>query len=143
MEGETMKQVHAAFSGNDLDYRHAAEMAMLLAAEDAEIIDPVLVAWCDRKTGHTSPVIEGSDPRTRWHDYGVSHGGKLEVDVGDAYDFIFADASAFDPYEASPYSNIKDQQGNEYVCQINLLSDQHSPTSEACTPLDEWTSKLT
>lgn len=138
-----MKQVHVAFSGTKLDYKHAAEMAMLLADEDAGIIEPVLVAWCDRKTGHTSPVIEGSNPRTRWHDYGVSHGGKLEVDVGDSFDFIFADSCAFDPYEASPYSNLKDKQGNEYVCQINLLTDKHSPTPEACTPLDEWTSKLT
>lgn len=34
-------------------------------------------------------------------------------------------------------------QGNEYLCQINLLDDPRRPTPMACVALDEWTSKLT
>lgn len=138
-----MRQIHLDYSGTKLDYCHAAELAAVMASEDEQVGAPMLVAWCDRKAGRTSLAMEGGDPRDRWHDYGVSHGGKLEVDVGDEYAFIYADSSAFDPYEASPYSNLRDQEGNEYICQINLLGDRHRPTPEACTPLDEWTSKLT
>jgi hypothetical protein len=138
-----MRQAHIADTGMTLNYHLAAALAAKLADDDREVIEPELMAWYDRKAARMSPVIEGADLHSRWHDYGASHGGKLEIDVGDDYTFIYADSSAFDPYEASPYSNIKDKDGNEYVCQINLLSDQHLPTSEACTPLDEWTSKLT
>jgi len=138
-----MKQVHIAYSGAELDYRHAAELAKILAAEDKELAAPTLMAWCDRKLGRTSQVADGVDQRERWHDYGSSHGGKLEVDVGDSYAFIFADSEGFGPYEASPYCNLKDRVGNEYICQINLLDDSHQPTPQACTLLDEWTSKLT
>jgi hypothetical protein len=138
-----MRQAHIAASGMSLNYRQAAALAAKLADDDKEVIEPVLVAWYDRKGARMSPAIEGADLRSRWHDYGAAHGGKLEVDVGDDYAFIFADSSAFDPYEPSPYSNIKDKDGNEYVCQINLMGGQRLPTPEACTPLDDWTSKLT
>jgi hypothetical protein len=127
----------------DLDYFKAAALAAKIAADDQEVIDPVLVAWYDRKAARMSPAIEGADVRSRWHDYGVSHGGRLEVDVGGDYAFIYADSSAFDPYEVSPYCNIKDKDGNEYICQINKLGDQHQPTVGACVALDDWTSKLT
>jgi hypothetical protein len=126
-----------------LDYQQAAALAAKLADDDREVIEPVLVAWYDKKGARMSPVIEGADLRSRWHDYGASHGGKLEIEVGDDYSFIYADSSAFDPYEESPYSNLKDKDGNEYICQINLMGGQRRPTPEACTPLDDWTSKLT
>jgi hypothetical protein len=138
-----MKQAHIAYSETPLDYGHALALAATLADEDREVIEPVLVAWYDRKAALMSPAIEGADLRNRWRDYGVSHAGRLEVDVGGDYAFIYADSSAFDPYDASPYSNLKDSQGKEYLCQINLLSDPRQPTPEACVPLDEWTSKLT
>ena len=138
-----MRQTHIASSTGDLNYREAFMLAAKIADDDKEVIDPVLVAWYDRKAARMSPVIEGAHMRSRWHDYGVSHGGRLEIDVGDDYAFIYADSSAFDAYDASPYSNLRDTDGNEFLCQINLLNGRHQPTPEACTPLDEWTSKLT
>lgn len=138
-----MRQEHIAHLGTDLDYRHAATLAATRAELDKEVIEPVLVAWRDRKAGRMSPVIEGADLNNRWRDYGASHGGKLEVDVGNDFAFIYADSSAFDAHEASPYSNLHDTDGNEYLCQINQLHDPRQPTPEACSPLDEWTSKLT
>lgn len=138
-----MRQAHIGNTGMALDYQQAAAMAAQIAQDDKEVLEPMLVAWYDRKGARMSPVIEGADLRSRWHDYGASHGGKLEVDVGDDFAFIYADSSAFDPYEPSPYSNLRDKDGNEYICQINLLGGGHQPTPEACTPLDEWTSKLT
>jgi hypothetical protein len=102
-----------------------------------------MVAWHDKKGSRMSPVIEGGDINTRWHDYGESHGGKLEVDINGEFDFIFADSSAFEQYGPSPYINLYDKRGNEYLCQINALRDPHNPSKEACVPLDEVTSKMT
>jgi hypothetical protein len=138
-----MRQTHIDYPGMNINYSKAATLAARRADQDPEVIEPTLVAWYDRKAARMSPVIEGADLRTRWHDYGESHGGRLEIDVGDDYSFIYSDSSAFDAYEACPYINVRDAQGNEYLCQTGLMSDKHTPTPEACVALDEWTSKLT
>lgn len=138
-----MRQAHISDTGVALTYQQAAALAAKFAEDDRDVIEPVLVAWYDRKGERMSPVIEGADLRSRWHDYGASHGGKLEIEIGGDYTFIYADSSAFDPYDPSPYSNLTDKDGNEYICQINLMADKGKPTPDACTPLDEWTSKLT
>ncbi len=138
-----MKELHINYSGMDLDYRVASGLASSLAIRGLDIAEPVMVAWHDKKTSRMSPVIAGGDINTRWHDYGESHGGKLEVDVNGEFDFIFADASAFELYGPSPYINLHDRLGHEYLCQINELRDPHDPSKEACVELDEWTSKLT
>ena len=138
-----MKEAHINYSGLDLDYMKASVLATSIAERDANIIDPVMVAWHDKKSSRMSPVVEGGDLNTRWHDYGESHGGMLEVDINGEYEFIFGDSSAFDTYGPSPYINLHDKNGNEYLCQINALRDPHNPNQEACVPLDDWTSKLT
>ena len=139
-----MRQEHIIRPAAEMNYPMAAQLAAAFVEKDAELIEPVLVAWYDRKDSKVSPVIEGADLRTRWHDYGASHGGKLEIDVAGDYAFIYADSSAFDPYDANcPYVNIHDKQGDEFLCQIGLLDDPQIPTKKACVALDEWTSKLT
>lgn len=138
-----MRQLHISQPEPTLDYAHAMALATAIVGDDKEVIEPVLMAWYDRKAGLISPGIPGADLSTRWRDYGASHGGRLEIDVGDDYAFIYAEASSFDPYEASPYANLKDSQGNEYLCQINLLRHAGQPDAAACVPLDEWTSKMT
>ncbi|TCV90587.1 AF1514 family protein [Sulfurirhabdus autotrophica] len=137
-----MKEAHIDYSGQDLDYMKASVLANSVADSDVNIIEPVMVAWHDKKTSRMSPVVEGS-VNTRWHDYGESHGGKLEVDINGEYEFIYGDSSAFEEYGPSPYVNLHDENGIEYICQINALRDPHNPTQEACVPLDDWTSKLT
>jgi hypothetical protein len=138
-----MRQAHINAPATELNYLIAAQLAANCAAQDEEVIDPVLIAWYDRKAARMSPVIEGADLSTRWHDYGANHGGKLEIDVGDDYIFIYADSSPFDPFVAGPYSNLRDSKGNEYLCQIGLLDDPKVPQRKACVALNEWTSKLT
>jgi hypothetical protein len=138
-----MKEAHINYAGMDLNYEKASALAIHLAESDKEIKVPVMVAWHDKKTSRMSPVVEGGDIETRWHDYGLSHGGKLEVDVNGEYDFIFADSSIYQRYGPSPYINLRDARGNEYLCQINALRDPHNPDKEACVALDDWTSKLT
>lgn len=127
----------------NLGFQAASALAAMLAEQDAEIIDPVLMAWHDYKSSQSSPVLEGCAVETSWHDYGESHAGALEVNVDGEYDFIFADSGAFEPYGPSPYVNLRDPQGNEYLCQNSALGGRKSPSGEACTALDEWTSKLT
>jgi len=56
-----MRQAHIANLATDLDYRHAVALATALADADKEVIEPVLIAWHDRKAARMSPVIEGAD----------------------------------------------------------------------------------
>lgn len=139
-----MRQVQVQVSGMDMDFRKASALAASCAGGDADMEMPVLVAWHDKRMSRMSPAIEGADINTRWHDYGESHGGCLEVDVAGDYDFIFAESAAFNSYGPSPYVNITDEKGQEYVCQIiDALHGGHSPDRSTCVPLDEYTSKLT
>ena len=103
-----MRQAHITFTGMNLDYKTASILAAAFADRDEEIIDPVMVAWQDKKSARMSPVIKDCNINTGWHDYAVSHGGKLEVDVNGEYDFIFGDSSAFDTYGPSPFINLHD-----------------------------------
>ncbi|MBS4095495.1 MAG: AF1514 family protein [Sulfuricella sp.] len=144
-----MKTAHINYTGMDLDYETARSMAVMFAEKDGDISEPVMVAWNDSKTSMRSPVLEDCAVETSWRDYGISHSGKLEVNVNDEYDFIFADSGDFDMYGPSPYINMHDLNGKEYLCLASALRNPHplhnphNPSKEACVPLDEWTSKLT
>lgn len=138
-----MKHVQIHPEGGALDYKMAAALAASFAASDPDLEKPVVVAWHDKRMGTMSPAIAGADVNTRWRDYGESHCGCLDVDVDGEYDFVFADAAAFQDYGPSPYANLVDAEGQEYICQINALRDPHRPDKDACVALDEYTSKLT
>ena len=118
-------------------FESARSLAFSLAESDSELLEPELVAWFDRLTGKASPVLEGCAGPNGWRDYGVSHGGALEVDVDGGSSFIFAESSQFDSYAhfgPGPYINLRDAQGNECICRVG---------GKDCVPLDDWTSKLT
>ena len=123
--------------GSTSRFEFARAVAFELAESDSELLEPELVAWIDRTTAKASPVLEGCGGPDGWRNYGVSHGGRLEVDVGDDAVFIFAESSPFDSYEHfghGPFRNIRDAKGNELICRAD---------GGDCVPLDEWTSKLT
>jgi len=118
-------------------FESARILAFSFAERDSELIEPELVAWIDRCADRTSPVLEGCAGPDGWRDYGLSHGGLLEVDVDGEGSFIFAESSPFDSYAhlgPGPFLNLRDAQGNESICQVG---------GKACVPLDDWTSKLT
>lgn len=139
-----MRQVHLSVLGMDMDFKRASALAASCAGGDADMELPVLVAWHDKRLSKMSPAIEGADISTRWHDYGESHNGCLEIDVGGDYDFIFADSAAFGAYGSSPYINITDEKGQEYICEIiSALHGGQKPDANSCIPLDEFTSKMT
>lgn len=136
-----MKEVHINYSGTNLSYKVASGLAASFAASELGIGEPVMVAWHDKKSSRMSPVIEGGDINTRWHDYGESHGGKLEVDINGDFDFVFADSSGFEVLGPSPLVNLRDKAGNEYLCQINALRDPKHPNEEACVKLEGLSTK--
>lgn len=118
-------------------FESARALAYSLAESDDELIEPELVAWMDRSSTKASPVLEGCGGPNGWHDYGISHGGRLEVDIDGITSFVFAESSPFDSYahfSPGPFRNIRDAQGNESVCRAGGVD---------CVSLDDWTSKLT
>jgi hypothetical protein len=74
---------------------------------------PVIVAWKDDNSGKFAPEIPGGKG-DRWHDYGEHNDGKLELQVGDKFHFIFTDASDFD----EPDLNVAtlEHNGEEILC---------------------------
>lgn len=121
----------------------ARVLAFSLAEADSELVEPVVVAWHDRRARGESPTLGGCGGPDGWHQYGASHGGRLEVIVDRDVSFIFAESSQFDSYEhfgPGPFLNLRDRVGREWVCLASSLADPHNPLSPsrtACIPVDE------
>ena len=131
-----MKDINVSLSGLDMNYKMASHIAQAIAHE-INGTEPIVVAWHDKPHSRMSPVIEGGDLNTRWHDYGASHGGQLEVSVNGEYDFIFADSVQYETGFPSPYVSVRDAKGEEYLCQINALKDPKKPSEDACVKIEE------
>jgi Domain of unknown function (DUF5619) len=132
-----MKDINVSLSGVDISHKLASQIAMATAQAINGGKEPIVVAWHDKAMSRMSPVIEGGDIHTRWHDYGESHGGQLEVDINGEYDFIFADAGEYESGLPSPYVSIHDAMGQEFLCQINALKDPKNPGEDACVKLED------
>lgn len=130
-----MKQINVNIQGIDVGYKQANSIANSIAA----LFDrqPTVVAWHDKPKARISPVIEGADVNTRWHDYGESHGGDISISVNGDYDFIFADSDSFEELGPSPYISVQDSQGNQYLCRMGDLRDPSHPDTEACFSIEE------
>jgi hypothetical protein len=123
--------------GSEGSFAAARALAVSVAESDSDLLEPELVAWFDQASSHTSPVLEGCGGPDGWRDYGISHGGRLEVDVDGGDAFIFAETSQFDSYAhfgPGPFRILRDAKGNESLCR---------PGGVDCVPLNEWTSQLT
>jgi hypothetical protein len=118
-------------------FQAAKAMAFTLALAAPEMLEPELIAWKDRTTSMASPELEGCSGPYGWRDYGISHDGRLEVDVGGEAIFIFTESSPYDSCEHFGHGlfvNLRDDRDNDMICRVGGV---------ACMPLDEWTSKLT
>jgi len=139
-----MKTAQINFRSMELGYKISSKLATSFARKEFGLKSPTIVAWHDKILSKTSPTeLEGGGDHGRWHIYGETHGGELEVAVNGEYDFILADTADFEPYGPCPYVSVRDQNGTEMLCQISALHIPRSPSEEACITLDEWTSKLT
>ena len=77
---------------NVKDFAQARRAAVDKAGE--VLSRPVIVAWKDDNSGKSAPEIPGGKG-DRWHDYGESNEGVLELQVGNTYHFIFMEAEGF------------------------------------------------
>lgn len=85
------------------------------------LVRPVIVAWKDDENGKSAPEIPGGKG-ARWHDYGENNEGILELDVGEAYHFIFAEADGF----TEPDINLAtlDDNGTEFLCLDDACTEE-------------------
>ena len=133
-----MRNVHTEYQGEDHNFESASLLAKNVAKEN-QMLDPTIMAW-HKGSGQDMPALyDDADPETSWAKYGAGNGGKLEVNVGNDYQFIMMDTSGYEKLGEMPLRNLSDGQGNEYLCLTPLLGKEtNSPTQEACTHLDGW-----
>lgn len=84
----TMKTIFVKYD-QDLEFSDAYS----LAREEAKkyLADPMNLSWLNRRTGRHSPDVDccQEDGKESWEIYGESRGGKLRIEIGDQYVFIF------------------------------------------------------
>lgn len=81
----------------DTDMQSGFESARAQAVRKArETLDqPLIVAWRDATARRFAPAIPGASEQ-RWHVYGERNNGMLQIDVAEAYSFIFTESSGFE-----------------------------------------------
>lgn len=116
-----MKTVQIAMQSNTSEFKDARRLAIQKASETLR--NPVVIAWKDYRTHLFGPDIPGGTEE-RWHDYGENFGGKLEMNVGDRFHFIFTEASEFESPDLN-LTSISEKDGVTILC-----------LNEACTEKD-------
>jgi len=133
-----MRNVHIDYQGDTLNFQSASLLAKGIAREN-QMHDPTIMAWHQSNDEAVPPIYDGADPDSWWAKYGAGNGGKLEVCIGDDYQFIMMDARAYETLGEMPLRNLSDGHGNEYLCYTPMLGKvSNNPTQEACTMLDGW-----
>ncbi|MFA5081488.1 MAG: AF1514 family protein [Hydrogenophilaceae bacterium] len=133
-----MRNVQIKYPGAERNFESASLLALQVAREN-QMQDPTIMAWHQSSGQAMPPFYDGADPETWWAKYGAGNGGRLEVCVGEDYQFIMMDARGYEKLGEMPLRNLSDGQGNEYLCFTPMLGkDTDKPTLEACTHLDGW-----
>lgn len=120
-----------------MDFQAASRLARRVAGEH-DMKDPTIVSWHQHSTHTLSPRFDGGNEEGWWEKFGTGNGGRLEVHIGDEFDFILMDSQGFETVDQLPIRNLEDCDGREYLCFTPLLNDRCIPSQTACTPLDEW-----
>lgn len=131
-----MNTLHLDYSSGLLNYQDASFLARNAAIEQ-RMQEPTIISW-HRKHDMT-PYYDGADPETWWEKYGAGNGGRLEVSIGDEYEFVMMDTRAFETVGEVPLRNLRDAAGQQYLCFTPLLKGAKTPNLSACSPLDDWT----
>jgi hypothetical protein len=132
-----MKKVHIDYRGDTLNYESASLLAKGVAREN-KMLEPTIISW--HSNGRDMPpYFDGANPDTWWEKYGSGNGGRLEIDVGDEYQFVMLDARGFEILGEMPLRNLADAEGNQYLCFTPMIGKtSNRPTMEACSTLDGW-----
>jgi hypothetical protein len=115
-----MKDIKIAAESSSTDFYTARRQAVSKAGE--VLSKPVIIAWKDDMSGHFGPDIPGG-VGDRWHDYGENYGGKLELEVGDGFHFIFTEASEFEEPDLN-LTSIKEHDGTTILCVNNACTEE-------------------
>jgi hypothetical protein len=133
-----MRNVHIDYQGSDLDFESASRLAQDTARAN-QMQDPTIISWHRSSDQNELPFYDGADPETWWAKYGAGNGGRLEVCVGDDFQFILMDARAYEKLGEAPLRNLSDDEGNQYLCHKPMLGKvADKPNDQACTQLDGW-----
>ncbi|MEJ2687102.1 MAG: AF1514 family protein [Gammaproteobacteria bacterium] len=114
-----MDTVNIAAENSSLDFNQARRQAVSKAREQLQ--DPVVVAWKDDNRDQMAPEIPGG-VGNRWHDYGENFGGKLEMNVGDSYHFIFSEVGDVEEPDLK-LSNVREEDGTTFLCLTEACTD--------------------
>lgn len=97
------------------------------------------MAWHRTRQQDMPPFYDGADPDTWWAKYGAGNGGRLEICLGDDFQFVMMEARGYEKLGEMPLRNMADDQGNQYLCYAPMLDKAaDKPTADACTCLDGW-----
>ena len=133
-----MRNVQIEYLGSDHGFQ-AASLLAKDAAKENKMKDPTIMAWHQNSKLGTTPYYDGANPETWWEKFGEGNGGRLEVRVGDDYQFIMMDARGYETIGELPLRNLTDSKGNQYLCYTPIQGmDSSVPKQEACSLLDGW-----
>lgn len=131
-----MRNIHIDYHGDVLNFQSASLLAKGIAREN-QMQEPTIISW--HRHGGMSPYYDGADPDTWWAKYGEGNGGRLEICIGDEYQFVMMDTRAFESLGEMPLRNLEDDEGNHYLCYTPMLGmGATTPNKEACSHLDGW-----
>jgi hypothetical protein len=132
-----MQSIRVDYQGSDLSFAQASLLARE-AAKAHQLQEPTIVSWHQRSSHTMSPAYDGANPASWWEKYGEGNGGRLEVSVGNEFDFIMMDTRGFETVDELPIRNLQDEDGNEYICLTPMLGDRCAAIDKVCVPIDEW-----
>lgn len=107
-----MENINLPVDNSSVNFSEARLQAVGKASEI--LSDPVIIAWKDDRAHRTAPEIPGGKG-DRWHDYAENNGGKLELNVGDDFHFVFNEASDFEAPDLNVTSVIEGD-GTTILC---------------------------
>lgn len=132
-----METIRIDYQGTDLSFAKALQLARG-AAMAQRMQEPAVLAWHQRSSHAMSPSYDGADPSSWWEKYGAGNGGRLEISVGDEFDFVVMETRGFETVDQLPLRNLVAEDGQEYICLAPMLGDARTPSARACVPIDEW-----
>ena len=132
-----MESIRIDYQGADLNFAKAIQLAKGVAMEQ-RMQEPAVLAWHQRSSHAMSPSYEGANPASWWEKYGAGNGGRLEISVGDEFDFVVMETRGFESVDPLPIRNLVGQDGQEYICLAPMLGNASTPNARACVPIDEW-----
>jgi hypothetical protein len=115
-----METINITPDKSRVDFHQARISAVGKAGETLK--QPVIIAWKDDDKGQLAPEIPGG-ATDRWQDYGENFGGKLEINVGEHFHFIFTEATDFDEPDIN-VATLTEQDGTSILCSKDACTEQ-------------------